>query len=84
MYESDDERYLILDVAVFRHLDISLLDVDVQPTYVRVTIKGKVRRKGAITKRVEPFCLVRFFNWRYQKKSIQLALRLNDRKSQDT
>lgn len=26
-----------------RHLDTSLLDVDVQPTYVKVTVKGKVR-----------------------------------------
>lgn len=26
-----------------RHLDTSLLDVDVQPTYVRVTVKRKVR-----------------------------------------
>ena len=25
-----------------RHLDTSLIDVDVQPTYVRVTVKGKV------------------------------------------
>ena len=26
-----------------RYLDTSLIDVDVQPTYVRVTVKGKVR-----------------------------------------
>lgn len=42
LYESDDDRYVILDVAVFRHMDTSLCDVDVQPSYVRVTIKGKV------------------------------------------
>jgi hypothetical protein len=42
MYESDDDRFIFLDVAVFRHMDISLIGVDVQPTYVRVTIKGKV------------------------------------------
>ena len=42
MTESSDDRYIILDVAVFRHLDTSLIDIDVQPTYVRVTIKGKV------------------------------------------
>ncbi|CAF0766716.1 unnamed protein product [Rotaria sordida] len=42
MYESDDDRYIILDIAVFRHLDTSLIDVDVQPTYVRATIKGKI------------------------------------------
>lgn len=27
---------------IFRHLDTSYVDVDVQPTYVRVTIKGKI------------------------------------------
>ena len=43
MTESDDDRHVVLDVAVFRHMDTSLIDVDVQPTYVRVTIKGKVR-----------------------------------------
>lgn len=26
----------------FRHLDTSLIDVDAQPNYVRVTVKGKV------------------------------------------
>jgi len=25
-----------------RHMDSSLVDVDVQPTYARVTVKGKV------------------------------------------
>lgn len=29
--------------CVCRHMDTSLIDVDVQPTYVRVTLKGKVR-----------------------------------------
>uniref|UniRef100_A0A3B3S0V3 Leucine-rich repeat-containing protein 6 n=1 Tax=Paramormyrops kingsleyae TaxID=1676925 RepID=A0A3B3S0V3_9TELE len=33
---------LVLDLAVYRHMDTSLLDVDVQPTYIRVTVKGKV------------------------------------------
>ncbi|GLH16772.1 Protein tilB homolog [Gryllus bimaculatus] len=33
--EEDEEK-------LSRHLDTTLLDVDVQPTYVRVTIKGKV------------------------------------------
>nr|XP_013812275.1 PREDICTED: protein tilB homolog [Apteryx mantelli mantelli] len=39
----DDEgnNQFILDLAVYRHLDTSLLDVDVQPTYIRVLVKGK-------------------------------------------
>ncbi|NXJ81558.1 TILB protein, partial [Trogon melanurus] len=39
----DDEEndQLILDLAVYRHLDTSLLDIDVQPTYIRVLVKGK-------------------------------------------
>ncbi|KAM6215432.1 dynein axonemal assembly factor 11 [Rhynchocyon petersi] len=39
----DDEKrnQIILDLAVYRYMDTSLIDVDVQPTYVRVTVKGK-------------------------------------------
>lgn len=32
----------ILDLAVYKHLDTSLLDIDVQPNYVRVNVKGKI------------------------------------------
>ncbi|XP_015417066.1 PREDICTED: protein tilB homolog [Myotis davidii] len=41
----DDEKrnQIILDLAVYRYMDTSLISVDVQPTYVRVTVKGKVR-----------------------------------------
>ncbi|XP_062426617.1 dynein axonemal assembly factor 11 [Rhea pennata] len=40
--EDDEENnQFILDLAVYRHLDTSLLDVDVQPTYIRVLVKGK-------------------------------------------
>ncbi|KAG7201500.1 hypothetical protein KM043_004256 [Ampulex compressa] len=38
----NDPDNIILDVAVYKHLDTSYIDVDVQPEYVRVTIKGKV------------------------------------------
>uniref|UniRef100_A0A665UPV6 Leucine-rich repeat-containing protein 6 n=1 Tax=Echeneis naucrates TaxID=173247 RepID=A0A665UPV6_ECHNA len=31
-----------LRAVPFRHMDTSLMDVDVQPTYARVTVKGKV------------------------------------------
>ncbi|XP_054446073.1 dynein axonemal assembly factor 11 [Pteronotus mesoamericanus] len=39
----DDEKrnQIILDLAVYRFMDTSLINVDVQPTYVRVTVKGK-------------------------------------------
>lgn len=39
----DDEKrnQIILDLAVYRYMDTSLLEVDVQPTYVRVMVKGK-------------------------------------------
>ncbi|KAL1767742.1 tilB-like [Sigmodon hispidus] len=39
----DDEKHnqLILDLAVYRYMDTSLIEVDVQPTYVRVMVKGK-------------------------------------------
>lgn len=40
---SDEEpgKY-ILDLFVYKHLDTSLLDVDIQPNFVRVTIKNKM------------------------------------------
>ncbi|KAL6467831.1 hypothetical protein MHYP_G00235080 [Metynnis hypsauchen] len=40
--DDEDNNCVLLDLHVYRHLDTSLLDVDVQPTYVRVTVKGKV------------------------------------------
>nr|XP_015210145.1 PREDICTED: protein tilB homolog [Lepisosteus oculatus] len=41
---SDDEdgNNILLDLSVYRYLDTSLLDVDVQPTYIRVIVKGKI------------------------------------------
>ncbi|XP_065212126.1 dynein axonemal assembly factor 11 isoform X2 [Planococcus citri] len=40
--EDEDRKNFILTVEVYKHLDTSLLDVDVQPWFVRVLIKGKV------------------------------------------
>ncbi|KAM9573992.1 dynein axonemal assembly factor 11 [Guaruba guarouba] len=39
--DDEENNQIILDLAVYRHLDTSLLDIDVQPTYVRVMVKGK-------------------------------------------
>ncbi|XP_038143599.1 protein tilB homolog isoform X2 [Cyprinodon tularosa] len=40
--EDEDANTVVLDLAVYRHMDTSLLDVDVQPTYARVCVKGKI------------------------------------------
>ncbi|XP_048384660.1 dynein axonemal assembly factor 11 isoform X2 [Stegostoma tigrinum] len=40
--DDEENNQLILDLAVYRHMDTSLLDIDVQPTYVCVMVKGKV------------------------------------------
>ncbi|XP_061405358.1 LOW QUALITY PROTEIN: dynein axonemal assembly factor 11-like [Lethenteron reissneri] len=40
--ENDADSTLVLDLAVYKYLDTSLIDVDVQPNYARVTVKGKV------------------------------------------
>ncbi|ELU13273.1 hypothetical protein CAPTEDRAFT_146302, partial [Capitella teleta] len=40
--EDVENQSWLLDVAIFRHMDTSLCDVDVQTRYVRVTIKGKI------------------------------------------
>ncbi|NXX77742.1 TILB protein, partial [Urocolius indicus] len=39
--DDEENNQFILDLAVFRHLDTSLLDVDIHPTYIRVQVKGK-------------------------------------------
>ncbi|XP_032936971.1 dynein axonemal assembly factor 11 isoform X2 [Catharus ustulatus] len=39
--DDEENNQIILDLAVYRHLETSLLDVDVQPTYIRVLVKGK-------------------------------------------
>ncbi len=42
--EESKPGFVILDVAVQKHLDSSLVDVDVHPTYVSVVIKSKLLR----------------------------------------
>ncbi|XP_019409256.1 PREDICTED: protein tilB homolog [Crocodylus porosus] len=39
--DDEENNQFILDLAVYRHMDTSLIDVDVQPTYIRVMVKGK-------------------------------------------
>ncbi|KAM9322281.1 dynein axonemal assembly factor 11 [Pholidichthys leucotaenia] len=40
--EDEGNNCVVLDLGVYRHMDTSLLDVDVQPWYVRVSVKGKI------------------------------------------
>ena len=40
--ESSKGGCVVLDVGVAKHLDSSLIDVDVHPNYVSVVIKSKV------------------------------------------
>ncbi|XP_021166332.2 protein tilB homolog isoform X2 [Fundulus heteroclitus] len=40
--EDEENNAVVLDLAVYRHMDTSLMDVDVQPTYARVSVKGKI------------------------------------------
>ncbi|XP_059060627.1 protein tilB [Achroia grisella] len=42
MFNDSDPAKYVLDLAVYKHLDTSLVDIDIQPNYVRVVIKGKV------------------------------------------
>ncbi|CAH2239921.1 protein tilB [Pararge aegeria] len=39
--DEEPEKY-VLDLAVYKHLDTSLLDVDIQPNYVRAIIRDKI------------------------------------------
>nr|XP_043870976.1 dynein axonemal assembly factor 11-like [Solea senegalensis] len=40
--EDEENNAIVLHLAVYRHMDTSVLDVDVQPTYARVNVKGKI------------------------------------------
>uniref|UniRef100_A0A3P9MKL0 Leucine-rich repeat-containing protein 6 n=1 Tax=Oryzias latipes TaxID=8090 RepID=A0A3P9MKL0_ORYLA len=40
--EDEENNTVVLDLAVYRHMDTSLIDADVQPNYVRVSVKGKI------------------------------------------
>ncbi|XP_068094139.1 dynein axonemal assembly factor 11 isoform X2 [Hyperolius riggenbachi] len=41
LVDDEENNQFILDLAIYRHLDTSLVDVDVQPTHVRVLVKNK-------------------------------------------
>ncbi|XP_065161705.1 protein tilB isoform X2 [Atheta coriaria] len=41
-FDDSDESKYVLDIAIYKHLDTSYIDVDLQPLYARVTIKGKI------------------------------------------
>ncbi|KAH0535825.1 hypothetical protein KQX54_019558 [Cotesia glomerata] len=38
----DDRDNIVLEISLYRYLDTSYVDIDVQPNYVRATIKGKI------------------------------------------
>ena len=42
VFSNDDPEKYVLDLAVYKHMDSNLVDVDVQPNYVRVMVKGKI------------------------------------------
>jgi protein TilB len=42
--EESKQGCVILDVEIARHLDSSLIDVDIHPTYISIVIKSKVLR----------------------------------------
>ncbi|XP_068423998.1 dynein axonemal assembly factor 11 isoform X2 [Clinocottus analis] len=40
--EDEENNTIVLNLQVYKHLDSSLLDVDIQPTFARVKVKGKM------------------------------------------
>ncbi|XP_056378761.1 dynein axonemal assembly factor 11 isoform X2 [Hyla sarda] len=41
LVDDEENHQFILDLGIYRHLDTSLVDVDVQPSYVRILVKNK-------------------------------------------
>lgn len=52
-HDDEDSNQFILDLPCFKYLDTSLINVDVQPKYCRVTVKGKVFQL-ALSEEVNP------------------------------
>ncbi|XP_044075738.1 dynein axonemal assembly factor 11 isoform X2 [Siniperca chuatsi] len=50
--EDEENNTIVLDLAVYRHMDTSLIDVDVQPMYARVNVKGKAEGEIKVTKTI--------------------------------
>ena len=48
MREDEERGNIILDVACYKHLDTSLIDLDVQPKYVRIRIKQSILQLALI------------------------------------
>ncbi|XP_060070361.1 uncharacterized protein LOC132550333 [Ylistrum balloti] len=42
LIDDEENNCYVLDIAVFKHMDTSLIDADVQTNYVRITLKGKI------------------------------------------
>lgn len=56
--ESDCGTKIILDVAISKFLDTSLIDIDVQPLLIRVLIKGKLLQLHLPTEVSTEFCCI--------------------------
>nr|XP_023014624.1 protein tilB homolog [Leptinotarsa decemlineata] len=41
-FSDDDPKQFVLDIAVYKFMDSNLIEVDLQPIYVKITIKGKI------------------------------------------
>ncbi|KAM4687621.1 dynein axonemal assembly factor 11 [Discoglossus pictus] len=42
LVDDEENNQFVLDLSIYRHLDTSLVEVDVQPSYVKVLVKSKV------------------------------------------
>lgn len=43
-FNDEDPQQFVLDIAVYKFLDTNLIEVDVQPIYVKLTVKGEESR----------------------------------------
>ncbi|KAK1878416.1 Protein tilB like [Dissostichus eleginoides] len=56
--EDEVNNTIILNLEVYRHMDSSLIDVDIQTTYARVNVKGKKLQKSNSTPVIPPVWIV--------------------------
>lgn len=43
-FSDDDPHQFVLDIAIYKYLDSNLIEIDLQPIYVKVTLKGNYCR----------------------------------------
>ncbi|XP_018562369.1 protein tilB homolog [Anoplophora glabripennis] len=90
-FSDDDPEQFVLDVVIYKFLDTNLIEVDLQPIYVKLTVKGKifqmvlpeevhVERSTAQRSQTTGHLVLKMPRVNYKPTKHKVFLRANDRK----